>query len=151
MLVFVVILISNYVDLVLSRFTQSAIDDLMRKNIVGFTDNKIEIEISSGPFYPAIKLTVHEFQPSNPEFLALLYMRSKNGCQFRNQYSLPLGIHDTETKELREKCLSHIQSIADGERYFGELCYGDTSVISWVCFEAINRYRKSCLPSKQVR
>ena len=143
-------LIRNYVDLVFSRFHKAAIDELVQRNILGFTDNMIEVTISSGPLYPAIKLTVCEFQPSNHEFLTTLYVRSKNGCQFRNQYSLPLGIYGTEIKELKEKCLSHIQSIIELERNPGECGSDSTSMATWEWFEAMNRYRKSCLLSQQV-
>lgn len=121
------------------------------ENVLGFIDNKIEVEIISGPCYPAIELTVHEFQPSNPESLALLHLRSVNGCQVRSRFSLPLGIRNAETKELREKCLRHIESIVDVEQYSKENFDYYTSIISYKCLQAINRYRISCPTSQQVR
>jgi hypothetical protein len=113
---------------------------------MGFTDNKIEIIMSSGAGYPVMMLTVYEFVPSNPEFLKLSYVRSssrKDSQMFARSYAPPLGLYGAEVDHLRYICLDHIKSIISQDRDPGEFIWGDTSIISWKVFEAVNRYRKS--------
>jgi hypothetical protein len=115
----------------------------------------MEIEISSGPDYPPIRLTVHEFLPKNLEFLYLKYVGTTNGAgekchKFTESFAPPLGIDGDYLVDLRKKCKSHVNSIIDQERDIGEATRGDTSMLSWEIFEAINRYRRSS-HNEQVR
>jgi hypothetical protein len=128
---------------------------LIKDNSRGFTDNKIEIEISSGPDYPPIRLTVCEFVPKNREFLFLKYVETTNDTgkkcyKFTESFAPPLGLDRDDLVDLREKCKSHVSSIIDRERDIGEATRGDTSMLSWEVFEAINRYRRSS-HTEQVR
>lgn len=137
--------LANRLELVYSRLSESAIKELIRKNVTGFTENKIKVEMSSGPCYQPIVLTVHEFVPSNPEFLSLSYV--EKDCvgelqKFTPSYAPPLGLHGIGINDLRNKCLSHIESIIEKGRDLGELISGDTSIISWKVLEAITCYHK---------
>lgn len=113
-----------------------------------FTSNTIEIEISSGPNYPKIRLRVNEFRPLNQETLALDLVAPKEDgdeqCfKFIQSYAPPLGLDATGGNDLRSLCLEHIKFIIERERDIGEADHGDISIISWKVFEAVNRYRRS--------
>jgi hypothetical protein len=136
---------ANLLGLIYSRLSESAIKDLLRKNMVGFTENRIKVEMSSGPDYPKMHLIVTEFVPSNREFLSLTYVEKAaagDDHKFAHSYAPPLGVYDTVKQNLEKNCLSHMKSIITQSRSLGELLHGDTSVISWKAFEAVNRYRK---------
>lgn len=110
--------------------------------------------MSSGPAYPAMVLTVYEFVPSNPVILMLSYVEngSSNDCKkFSRSYAPPVGLFGPELSHLKHICLKHIKSVISQERDPGECTLGDTSIMSWKVFEAVNRYRKSSMkPEKNV-
>jgi hypothetical protein len=60
-----------------------------------------------------------------------------------DSYALPLGLSGSTLKGLRKVCSDHIKSIVEGPRNPGEWKYGDTSKVSWMVFEAIDRYRRA--------
>jgi hypothetical protein len=102
--------------------------------------------MSSGPTYKPIKVLVYEFVPSKQDFLRLSYVKnsSRNDSpEFAPSYAPPLGLYNPSVKTLREKCLIHIDSIISEERNPGEFSCGDTSIISWRAFEAVNLYRRT--------
>lgn len=136
---------ANFLGLIYSRLSESAIKDLLRLNMVGFTENRIKVEMSSGPDYPKMQLIVTEFVPSNREFLSLTFVEKAatgDDHEFAHSYAPPLGVCDTVKQNLEKICLSHMKSIITQSRSLGEIIHGDTSVISWKAFEAVNRYRK---------
>jgi hypothetical protein len=104
--------------------------------------------MSSGPYYPGICLTAHEFQPINPKFLALDYIEpSTRGTdqhqKYTPSYAPPIGLYGISQDKLRQVCLKHIKAIIEQERHDGEYTQGDISEVSWKTFEAVNRYRKA--------
>jgi len=116
--------------------------------IAGFTDNLIEVEMSSGPHYPIMHLTANEFKPLKHEVPSLDYLGPSTRAGDQSQsitisYSLPIGLYKNSRKDLRVMCLNHIKSIIEQDRHVGEVTEGDISIISWRVFEAVNRYRKS--------
>ncbi len=139
------LLSSNLLDLIYSRLGESAIAELLRTNVVGFTSNKIRVEMSSGPGYPKILLMATEFVPSNREFLSLSYVAhvaTADYPRFLPSYAPPLGVYGTGKIDLKKLCLSHINSIIEQGHSPTECELGDTSRISWKVFDAVNRYRK---------
>jgi hypothetical protein len=152
-------LLTYFLDLVVKRFCTSGITLLIRNNTKGFTGNRIEVEMSSGPEYPTFTLMAREFLPSdsalNSGFLALPYVAKKHTREshhtFTHSYAPPLALYDPDSNDLREKCSVHLKSIVERERDVGEATRGDTSMLSWKVFEAINHYRKSYKPNEQVR
>ena len=126
---------------------------LLEKYTYGFTENKFEIEMSSGPQYPSLRLVVHEFQPKIEEFLVLPYIGNSTGnkgYEFTPSYAPPVGLHGTDFQDVEEKCSSHIDSIIEQERDIEEAASGDTSMLSWKIYQAVNEYRQSCAPNEQV-
>jgi hypothetical protein len=120
-----------------------------------FTRKTIEVDVSCGPIYENLRLTVTEFLPRNEDFLALNFVGPKddaNGqCQrFIPSYAPPFGLHRTSAKELKKKCRNHIMSIIEMERDIGEATRGDISIVTWKIFEAVNNYRKSNVYSPNV-
>jgi hypothetical protein len=132
-------------ELVYSRWGEEAIRKLVDDD--DFTDNTIEVDMSSGSEYENLRLTVTEFRPRNKDILALNFVGPKDTnsqCQmYIPSYSPPLGLYRTSAKELKKKCLAHIESIIETERDIDEVTEGDVSIISWKIFEAVNNYRKS--------
>jgi hypothetical protein len=119
----------------------------IKKN-ADFTNKVIEIDMSSGPTYPKMRLTATEFRPLNQEILALNLVASKEDTdgqcfKFIPSYAPPFGLDRVSAKELRKICLEHIKAIIEKERDVGEADQGDISIISWKAFEAVNRYRRS--------
>ena len=113
-----------------------------------FTNNIIEIEMSSGPNYAKMRLKATEFRPLNQDILVLNLVASKedtaNQClKFIPSYAPPFGLYCVSAEELRNICLEHINAIIEKERDVGEADQGDISIISWKAFEAANRYRRS--------
>lgn len=113
-----------------------------------FTNNTIEVDMSSGPIYDKLRLTITEFEPQNEDFLALNFVGPKDDTnspyqRFIPSYAPPFGLHRTSAKELKTNCRHHIESIIEKERDIGEATRGDISIISWKIFEAVNNYRKS--------
>jgi hypothetical protein len=123
------------------------VNGFIREN-AHFTNNVIEIEMSSGPNYPKMRLKVTEFLPLNQDILALNLVASKEDTadqclKFIPSYAPPFGLHHVSAKELRNICLEHIKAIIERERDIGEVDQGDISIITWKAFEAANRYRIS--------
>jgi hypothetical protein len=115
---------------------------------VDFIDNTIEVDMSSGPEYEKLHLTVTEFRPRNEDFLVLdiVGLKDETNNQYQGfipSYAPPFGLRRTSAKELRKKCLDHIISIIEQERDIGEATRGDISIISLKIFEAVNNFRKS--------
>lgn len=147
-------LVTNLVDLTTSHLSEYAIQEVILKN-GDFTNNAIEVEMSSGPHYDAIKLTAYEFLPLNLEFLTLdnvflITSTSDQRQRFTPSYSLPIGLRGSIPKGLRSLCLEHIKSIIEQERHVGEVNEEEMSMISWSVFESVNRYRKSSQGSGNV-
>lgn len=144
---FVEILIKHLTDIITSRLTAERINSLITRN-AKFTTNKIEVEMSSGPDYPAIRLTATEFQVLHNEFLLLDYVipikdTNNQRQSFTQSYAPPLGLYETGPEELRAKCSDHIKRIISQKRDTGEVNCGDVSIITLQAFEAINTYRRS--------
>src|SRR5450432_1460977 len=110
---------------------------------LNFTPNKIQVALSSGPTYPKIYLTAHEFSTSNAEDLALDYVGTDEKChKFTRSYAPPWALYKVDRKTLKEVCFKHVKGIINLERDIGEATMGDTSMLSWEVFEALNRYRR---------
>lgn len=115
--------------------------------MTGFTNNKIEIEISSGPTYPLIRLAVHEFFPKDHTFLALPQLvtdETSNESRIIASYAPPLGLNEpANINATKLKCLEHINLMIKSERNAGEVEYGETSQISWRVLEAVSQYQRA--------
>jgi hypothetical protein len=115
--------------------------------VTGFTNNKIEIEISSGPTYPLIRLAVHEFLPKDDTFLALPQLvtdETSNESRIIASYAPPLGLNEpTNIDATKLKCFEHINLMIKSERNAGEVEYGETSQISWRVLEAVSQYQRA--------
>ena len=109
----------------------------------GFTDNSINILVSSGPRYPPIALSVNEFHPAKNEFLVIPVVNLYDDSHVSLEYAPPYGLTEEATSGLEEKWLEHIEAIIHGGRYEGEWEYGDTSKMSWKIYTAIYEYWKS--------
>jgi hypothetical protein len=112
--------------------------------------------MSSGPTYPKITLTAHEFIPSNEEVLLLQYISSENRLggrpgNLKDTYSPPLALRDVEIDGLIEMCQCHIDSIIDENRNPLEFIIGDASVIVWQIYDIVNHYRRSSNSDEQKR
>jgi hypothetical protein len=126
-------------------FKEESISQLMAEKISGFSNNNFKIMISSGPIYPPIPIVVHEFCTSDLSFLAFKKIMTDQVTkvpQFIKVYAPPLGITDFN-QDLEGKLKSHIQSIVEGKRNYGEVVYGDTSQLTWEVFEAIRQYQRA--------
>jgi hypothetical protein len=122
---------------------------------VDFTSNEIEVEMLSGPHYPAMHLAVDELVPRSHEFPGLDYIVPSMSASDQRQWftkfcSLPFGMNENSRKGLREVCVNHIGSIIEQEQHIGEATEGDISIISWKVFEAVNRYRRSSCENRNV-
>jgi hypothetical protein len=127
--------------------SEAAITSVLHDN-VDFTENTFAVQMSSGPDYPVIDLMATEFRPLKPDFLDFEYVISDentgDGLQtFFKSYAPPIGLKGVDPRHLRKICQDHIKSIINRERSVGEASYGDTSIIAWEIFEALNRYRRS--------
>jgi hypothetical protein len=115
--------------------------------VSGFCDNKVAVNISSGPTYRPLSFWVHEFQPIDEEFLALSHIKTDEdgnlSSEFTRRYAPPFAIRPTGTEALRDKCLQHVKLIAKGPRSEGEVYYKDTSRVSWEILTAIYQYQRS--------
>jgi len=140
-------LITSLVERVTAYLSEEAVTAFIDMNAV-FTNNTIEVEMSSGPQYPIIYLRVTEFRPLKHEVLSFDYLGPSTSAGYQSQsittsYSPPLGLYKISRKELRLVCLNHIKAIIEQDRQVGEVTEGDISIISWRVFETVNRYRKS--------
>lgn len=112
--------------------------------------------MSSGPTYPIIVLTAHEFIVSNREFLELEYITSdiptdESPKRFQKSYSPPWGVYGSELCSVKQKILRHVKDIIRGPRDREEAESDETSIISWKLAEAVNAYRQSSkVSSKKV-
>jgi hypothetical protein len=118
--------------------------------VESFTDNCVQIHLSSGPTYPPIALSVREFRPFKEDFLAVhrnipdsSNIEEEQIFSFINRYSLPLALPATEVTALRKKCLHHIKAVISQDRNPGETGPGGMSFISWKVFAAIERYKRA--------
>lgn len=126
-------------------FQAAAIDRLLANNVSGYSDNHMEVFVSSGTTYPPIKLTVREFVPLKPDFLAFkLYEHDKvnDVSTLKDAWSPPLGIADT-SQDLSSDLTQHIRDIIKSKRNYGEVVYGSTSQLAWDMYEAIRLYQQA--------
>ena len=110
---------------------------LLADNVAGgFTENKIDILIISGPSYPPIALSVNEFCPANDDFLVIpvleLYKSEsddqsvtyeQDDLPVTYKYAPPYGLTQEATYDLERKWLEHIEAITCGDRYIGKRKY----------------------------
>jgi hypothetical protein len=119
------------------------------------TGNKIELHMSSGPTYPPIVLTVHEFIPANKEFLALSYAppNVNNPTPALEQvYAPPFGLlEDNSRNKLRKSCREHIKAIIRQNRAACEARCGDVAPLSWEIHKIVHHYRLSQSTLRNVR
>jgi hypothetical protein len=118
----------------------------MARNSLGYTDNTIEVQMTVGPAYPAIVVTVSEFRPLTPEILLFSYIdkgSSNDSHKISLSYAPPIGILDDEKSDLKVICLKYIQSVLNQDHNSREWTFSNTSEISWNLLKAINSYRKS--------
>jgi hypothetical protein len=136
-----------YIAWLNSYLQKASIEETIRDNIAGFSNNEFGVHLSSGPTYPKIPLLVCEFRPKNREFLSLPQLvpcgSDSQARAIVHDYALPLGLPESSLKLLRRACIDHIKSIVEGPRNPGEWKYGDTSKVSWMVFEATDRYRRA--------
>lgn len=115
----------------------------MAEKVSGFSNNGFRVLISSGPTYPPMSIIVHEFRTPDPGFLVFKEIMVDKGTKiphFVDTYSPPLGITDF-SQDVEGKLESHIHSIIENQRNYGEVVYGDTSQLSWDVFEAVRRFQ----------
>lgn len=133
-------------ELVYPRLSESIIGVLVRNNIIGFIANSMLLEMSSGLEYPTNQVVVAEFVPSNRQFLSLSYVKQAicgDQYEFAASYAPPWGLYGPGTDFLKNTCLNHITSIIEQSQSLGECALGDTSIILWELYEAVNHYRIS--------
>lgn len=111
---------------------------------MGFTDNKIEVQMSSGPDHPPITMIVYEFIPANRQFLALYHAPSNNNDPMPNLekvYAPPFGlVENNDTNKLRESCREHIKTMIKYSRASQKAAFG---TLSYEIYESVNHYRQS--------
>jgi hypothetical protein len=117
----------------------------MEEKVFGFSDNRFEVSISSGPTYTPIQLTVHTFRTPDQSFLVFKKFVTDDVSKvstFAKAYSPPLGITDF-SQDLSGKLTNHIREIIEGERNYGEVLYGNTSQLTWDVYEAVRLYQRA--------
>lgn len=118
----------------------------MEKNISGYGENRFKVHLSSGPSYPPIQVTVARFRTKDwcdPSFSAvkkIVRVGTRKKLRFVEFYSPPLGITDFN-QDLDGKLTNHIQGIAESERNYGEVLYGNTSELTWDLYGAVRCYQ----------
>lgn len=111
-----------------------------------FTGNTFEVQISSGPGYPAIPVKVQEFRPLNPDILIFSHLdkgSGNDGFKLSLSYAPPVGILEDEMSQLNIKCLKYINSVTNQDQDSLEWTFHDTSKISWNVLKVINSYLNS--------
>jgi hypothetical protein len=122
-----------------------AIDAMIRDNILEFDDIIIKVQVSSGPAYEPMQLSLRHFSPRNKEFLAVnrLDENSQGRILTVRRYASPLGLHADDVMLLKKKCSRHIQLIVASrlDSQDEENCerFGFSSKI----FAVIDRYRRA--------
>lgn len=123
------------------------VENLFRDNVSRLSDNRVQVQISSGPTYQPISIWVNEFRPINDEFLEVSHIKTgENGhpsSKFIRRYAPPYMLHQNEIKTLGDKCMEHVKLIAKNPRGKGELYFKYTSIVPWKVFNAIRRYHDS--------
>lgn len=114
---------------------------------LGFTDNNIEIGISPARGYPPIRLCAIEYVPVDDDDLICDYLeinsREEHSAKFETCRPPPLALTKTAICTLRNQWEECINGAVDGERYIGELEWGDTSQVAWDLYHAVKNYSKS--------
>jgi hypothetical protein len=126
-------------------FQKASIDRLLAEKVSGFSDNRFEVYISSGPNYTPIQLIVHTFRTPDQSFLVFKKIVTNDVSKvstFTKAYSPPLGIFDFN-QDLSGKLTNHIREIIEGERNYGEVLYGNTSQLTWDVYEAVRLYQRA--------
>ncbi|PMD21377.1 hypothetical protein NA56DRAFT_125772 [Hyaloscypha hepaticicola] len=137
-------------------FQRASIDQLVEKNISGYSDSQVEVYLSSGPCYPPIKVTVGRFHTKDrcdPSFSAvkkIVPIGMSRKLSFVEFYSPPLGITNFN-QDLESKLMNHIQHIAEGKRNYGEVSYGYISRLTWDVYEAVRCYQLANLRNQLLR
>jgi hypothetical protein len=143
--------------LVAARRDPSEVQKLIDENVVGFTDNQIEVHISSGPNYPPIRVIVHEFIPANNELLAVHCAPpdiSDPKPSIEEVYAPPFGLIDNNGKDrdkLRRSCREHIKVMIEHSQVFPTAASGNSAPLSCEIYEVVNRYGQSKRISGNVR
>ncbi len=138
-------------EFVVARREPAAIEQVIKENIAGFTENKIRVEVSSGPAYPVINISVHEFLPKNldpnHDFLYMYHAPPNVNSpvsHLRRIYAPPFALPDNKDgSKLRDDCHEHIKAMTKHGRFSKDATNGSVAPVSLEVFEAVNKYRKS--------
>lgn len=129
-----------------SEFSDKTIRETIQSNVRRPTNNRIAVEMSSGPSYPVICLMVNEFSPSRKEFLELKFVASQADeapKRWDKSYSPPIGVFELSPESLDKSLLQHIEEVTNSPRNIEECHSGDTWIVAFKIFEIINGYRKA--------
>ena len=133
-------------ELLAGRRQMSFVDTLIKKNTSGFTLNQIDVEVSSGSYYPPIILKVREFVPTTNDFLVSRYISpyvNKSMLKLEEHYNPPIGICKDDFNDLKDKLRENIKQIIKLQRNPVERTSGYLSAISFDVLKAIYRFRSS--------
>ncbi|CAG8957613.1 hypothetical protein HYFRA_00010480 [Hymenoscyphus fraxineus] len=129
---------------------------LQANQVATVDDSQFEINVSSGPNYPPISITVQVLR-GNKEFFKFkkIMTDSNKDSRFVSFDTRPLGIPEQfSTQKIQHRLLEHIEAIVEGERNYGEVLYDNTSQLTWDVHEALselyhanpqNKLYKSCM------
>ena len=118
-----------------------------------YTNNRFEIQMSTGSKYPSFSLTVYEFVPLSEDVTSLEYMKSPVALglkSFSRTYAPPISLYQYDQKKLKEKCLKHIEAVGKMPRDVREHTRGDMSPVVIKLIDIITEYHQTIDPDGKV-
>ncbi|KAH9224397.1 hypothetical protein DL95DRAFT_452165 [Leptodontidium sp. 2 PMI_412] len=103
---------------------------LISQFVSRFTDTTIRVEVSTGLFFPPMKLETNVFKPTTNALLRQARLTTgtdpigDRNSEFEEQESLPIGILAVQQSGLKALCKDHIDQMVDAPEYASQVCAG---------------------------
>lgn len=103
--------------------------------------------MSTGSAHPPLAITVHEYippsceslQPRHASLVKVDDIHLQNNCSD----SPPLVLLRYDPAEVKDKLLRHVKAVIEIPPDISEAISGETWIVSYKTFEAVNKYRRA--------
>jgi hypothetical protein len=143
-----------YTVQVTDHYQEAPLEESIQEPGLGFTDNHIEVSISPARGYPPIKLLATEYVSAREDALLRPYIQMSPSGEQRAKFATclasPLRLTKAAINNVQRQWEESIEGAINGERYIGELKWGDASQVAWDLYHAVKQYSKSASVSTFV-
>jgi hypothetical protein len=133
-----------------AHLRKSAIEEFISKNLEGFSNIQLDVEVSTGSVFKPMKLHANIFHSKTWELLRQMRLTDETGdqnAQLMQRYSPPVGLLGLSVPDLRKKFEKHIVEMVKNPAYARQTTAGDATRLPETILEIVRDY----CDAKEVR